>query len=129
MQQPISHHLPLRRLLQINIILPLSGRIDTFRGFMDKLGSLILRHDRRLFLTVVYFGHEGLQEVRNIITSASKEAKFRHIKLLTLNETFSRGKALQVGQFVFRGVIKGRNKTFISFLYFNICWNSLESMC
>lgn len=79
----------------INIILPLSGRIDTFRGFMDKLGSLILRHDRRLFLTVVYFGHEGLQEVRNIITSASKEAKFRHIKLLTLNETFSRGKALQ----------------------------------
>lgn len=81
----------------INIILPLSGRIDTFRGFMDKLGSIILRHDRRLFLTVVYFGHEGLQEVRNIITSASKEAKFRHIKLLTLNETFSRGKALQVG--------------------------------
>ncbi len=41
---------------------------------------------------------EGLQEVRNIITSASKEAKFRHIKLLTLNETFSRGKALQVGE-------------------------------
>ena len=78
--------------------MPLSGRIDTFRGFMDKLGSLILRHDRRLFLTVVYFGHEGLQEVRNIITSASKEAKFRHIKLLTLNETFSRGKALQVSE-------------------------------
>ncbi|KAG0711348.1 Chondroitin sulfate N-acetylgalactosaminyltransferase 2 [Chionoecetes opilio] len=81
----------------INIILPLSGRIDTFRGFMDKLATLILRHDRRLFLTVVYFGHEGLQAVRNIITAASKEAKFRHIKLLTLNETFSRGKALQVG--------------------------------
>lgn len=71
---------------------------------MDKLGSLILRHDRRLFLTVVYFGHEGLQEVRNIITSASKEAKFRHIKLLTLNETFSRGKALQVsGMFISTG--------------------------
>lgn len=81
----------------INIVLPLSGRTETFRGFMDKLVTIILRHDRRVFLTVVYFGHEGLQEVRNIITNASKEAKFRHIKLLTLNETFSRGKALQVG--------------------------------
>ncbi|XP_066957592.1 chondroitin sulfate N-acetylgalactosaminyltransferase 1-like [Macrobrachium rosenbergii] len=81
----------------VNIVLPLSGRTDTFRGFMDKLVAVILRHDRRVFLTVVYFGHEGLQEVRNIITNASKEAKFRHIKLLTLNETFSRGKALQVG--------------------------------
>lgn len=81
---------------QINIILPLSGRTETFRGFMKKLTGLVLRHDRRLFLTVVYFGTEGLREVRNIITSASREAKFRHIKLLTLNETFSRGKALQV---------------------------------
>ncbi|XP_071541616.1 LOW QUALITY PROTEIN: chondroitin sulfate N-acetylgalactosaminyltransferase 2-like [Panulirus ornatus] len=81
----------------INIVLPLSGRTETFRGFMDKLVTVILRHDRRVFLTVVYFGHEGLQQVRNIITNASKEAKFRHIKLLTLNETFSRGKALQVG--------------------------------
>jgi len=81
----------------INIVLPLSGRIDTFKGFMDKLVNIILKHDKRIFLTVVYFGYEGLQEVRNIITNASKEAKFRHIKLLTLNETFSRGKALQVG--------------------------------
>ncbi|ROT76333.1 Chondroitin sulfate N-acetylgalactosaminyltransferase 2 [Penaeus vannamei] len=64
----------------INIVLPLSGRTETFRGFMDKLVTIILRHDRRVFLTVVYFGHEGLQEVRNIITNASKEAKFRHIK-------------------------------------------------
>ena len=70
--------------------------MDTFKGFMEKLVTIILRHDRRIFLTVVYFGQDGLQEARNIITKASKQAKFRHIKLLTLNETFSRGKALQV---------------------------------
>ncbi|KAB7504300.1 Chondroitin sulfate N-acetylgalactosaminyltransferase 2 [Armadillidium nasatum] len=81
----------------VNIVLPLAGRLDTFKRFMEKLVKLILRHDRRVFLTVVYFGYEGLQEVRNIITKASKQSNFRHIKLLTLNETFSRGKALQVG--------------------------------
>lgn len=82
----------------MNIVLPLAGRLDTFKGFMEKLVKLILRHDRRIFLTVVYFGYEGLQEVRNIITKASKQSNFRHIKLLTLNETFSRGKALQVSR-------------------------------
>ena len=77
--------------------------MDTFKGFMEKLVTVILRHDRRIFLTVVYFGHEGLQEARNIITKASKQAKFRHIKLLTLNETFSRGKALQVRETALQG--------------------------
>ena len=81
---------------QINIILPLSGRLQTFQRFMTKLTTVILPHDRRIFLTVVYFGDDGLQRARNIITRASREANFRKIKLLTLNETFSRGKALQV---------------------------------
>ncbi|KAF2349682.1 Chondroitin N-acetylgalactosaminyltransferase [Trinorchestia longiramus] len=81
----------------INIILPLSGRLQTFQRFMTKLTTVILPHDRRIFLTVVYFGDVGLQRARNIITKASREANFRMVKLLTLNETFSRGKALQVG--------------------------------
>ncbi|XP_018021993.1 uncharacterized protein LOC108678155 [Hyalella azteca] len=81
----------------INIILPLSGRLQTFQRFMTKLTTVILPHDRRIFLTVVYFGDDGLQRARNIITKASRDASFRMVKLLTLNETFSRGKALQVG--------------------------------
>lgn len=81
----------------INVILPLSGRIDTFRSFMDKFVKVAIRYDRRVYLTVVYFGQEGLHDVRLILTRVSREAKFRNIKLLTLNETFSRGKGLHIG--------------------------------
>ncbi|KAG8185515.1 hypothetical protein JTE90_019769 [Oedothorax gibbosus] len=81
----------------INIILPLSGRIDKFRNFMDKFVKVGIRHDRRIFLTVVYFGIEGLQDVQQLLSKVSKDTKFRNFKLLTLNDTFSRGKGLQVG--------------------------------
>ncbi|KFM81727.1 Chondroitin sulfate N-acetylgalactosaminyltransferase 1, partial [Stegodyphus mimosarum] len=81
----------------INVILPLSGRIDIFRTFMDRFAKVAIKHDKKVFLTVVYFGDEGLHEVRVILTKISREAKFRNLKLLTLNETFSRGKGLQVG--------------------------------
>lgn len=81
----------------INVILPLSGRIDKFRNFMDKFVKVGIRHDRRIFLTVVYFGLEGLLEVQQLLSKVSKDTKFRNFKLLTLNDTFSRGKGLQVG--------------------------------
>ncbi|XP_076318118.1 chondroitin sulfate N-acetylgalactosaminyltransferase 2-like [Tachypleus tridentatus] len=81
----------------INLILPLSGRIDKFRSFMEKFVKVGIKLDKRIFLTVVYFGEDGLQDVRIILTKISRENHFRNIKLLTLNETFSRGKGLQVG--------------------------------
>lgn len=81
----------------INVILPLSGRIDKFRNFMDKFVKVGIRHDKRIFLTVVYFGLEGLSDVQAILTKVSHDTKFRNFKLLTLNDTFSRGKGLHVG--------------------------------
>lgn len=81
----------------INVILPLSGRIDVFRTFMDRFTKVAIKHDKKVFLTVVYFGEEGLHEIRVILTKISRESKFRNLKLLTLNETFSRGKGLQAG--------------------------------
>uniref|UniRef100_A0A2L2YLH8 Hexosyltransferase n=1 Tax=Parasteatoda tepidariorum TaxID=114398 RepID=A0A2L2YLH8_PARTP len=81
----------------VNVILPLSGRIDKFRNFMDKFVKVGIKHDRRIFLTVVYFGLDGLAEVQQLLTKISKDTKFRNFRLLTLNDTFSRGKGLHVG--------------------------------
>lgn len=78
----------------IHIILPLSGRIATFQGFMDKFVKIALKNDRRVQLTVVYFGEDGLSEARQIMKRivAQKSAYSSNLKLLALNETFSRGK-------------------------------------
>lgn len=81
----------------INIILPLSGRTQTFQGFMDKFSKIAIKNDKHVYLTVVYFGEEGLSEIRTILSKVSRDTHFKNLKLLTLNETFSRSKGLRVG--------------------------------
>lgn len=85
----------------IHIILPLSGRTATFQSFMDKFVKIGLKNDRRVHLTVVYFGEEGLSEARNIMSrvlmTKNSGGNAQNLRLLALNETFSRGKGLRVG--------------------------------
>ncbi|KAK7869836.1 hypothetical protein R5R35_008053 [Gryllus longicercus] len=85
----------------IHIILPLSGRTATFQSFMDKFVKIALKNDRRVHLTVVYFGEEGLSEARAIMSrvllTKNSGANSHNLRLLALNETFSRGKGLRVG--------------------------------
>ncbi|KAJ8888320.1 hypothetical protein PR048_007807 [Dryococelus australis] len=82
----------------IHIVLPLSGRTATFHGFMDKFAKIALKNDRRVRLTVVYFGEEGLGEARAIMSRRGGGAGGGgNLRLLALNETFSRGKGLRVG--------------------------------
>lgn len=85
----------------IHIILPLSGRTATFQGFMDKFVKIGLKNDRRVHLTVVYFGEEGLNEARSIMSrvlmTKNSGGNANNLRLLALNETFSRGKGLRVG--------------------------------
>lgn len=80
----------------IHIILPLSGRTSTFQSFMDKFVKIALKNDRRVHLTVVYFGEEGLLEARSIMSRVlgmkNSGGNSSNLKLLALNETFSRGK-------------------------------------
>ncbi|XP_049546487.1 chondroitin sulfate N-acetylgalactosaminyltransferase 2-like [Anopheles darlingi] len=85
----------------IYIVLPLSGRISTFQSFMDKYVKIALKHDKYVHLTVVYFGDYGLSEARTIMSRVigmkNSGGTASNLKLLALNETFSRAKALRVG--------------------------------
>ncbi|CAG9773031.1 unnamed protein product [Ceutorhynchus assimilis] len=85
----------------IHIILPLSGRTATFQNFMDKFVKISLKNDKRVHLTVVYFGEEGLAEARSIMSrvlmTKNSGGNANNLRLLALNETFSRGKGLRVG--------------------------------
>lgn len=82
----------------IHIILPLSGRTATFQSFMDKFVKIALKNDRRVHLTVVYFGEDGLSETRSIMSrvlgTKNSGGNSSNLKLLALNETFSRGKSI-----------------------------------
>lgn len=81
----------------INLILPLKNRIDSFLQFMNRFTEIVILKDKRVFLTVVYFGSEGLMEAKNIMSSVAKNTGYKHLRLINLNENFSRGRGLQVG--------------------------------
>ena len=81
----------------INIVLPLAGRTEKFIAFMERFVQVCIKTDKRTFLTVVYFGTEGLNEVKTSVAKVTTDHSFKHIKLVTLNEPFSRGRGLQVG--------------------------------
>ena len=87
----------------INLVLPLSGRVDTFRVFMDQFITVCIKQDRRIYLTVVYFGVEGLKDVKTIMSRTAKTHRFKHMKLVTLNETFTRGRGLRIGTLNWKG--------------------------
>ncbi|XP_049948643.1 chondroitin sulfate N-acetylgalactosaminyltransferase 2-like [Schistocerca serialis cubense] len=74
----------------VHVLLPLAGRTAAFRAFIDKFVRIALRNDRRVQLTVVYFGEEGLAEARAAMSRAQP------LRLLALNESFSRGRGLRV---------------------------------
>ncbi|XP_059802497.1 chondroitin sulfate N-acetylgalactosaminyltransferase 2 isoform X2 [Hypanus sabinus] len=81
----------------INIIVPLSGRTEAFAQFMQNFRDVCIQQDRQIYLTVVYFGQEGLEEVRRILEVTSSETNFHNYTLVSLADEFSRGRGLDMG--------------------------------
>ncbi|EDV58133.1 chondroitin sulfate N-acetylgalactosaminyltransferase 1 [Drosophila erecta] len=80
---PPTHSPPI-----IHVILPLAGRLHSFRSFLQMFAKL---EDRRLELIVVYFGTSGLGQAKSLA------GRTQRTQFLALNETFSRAKALRLG--------------------------------
>ncbi|XP_013363848.1 PREDICTED: chondroitin sulfate N-acetylgalactosaminyltransferase 2 isoform X2 [Chinchilla lanigera] len=81
----------------INIIVPLAQRTEAFTQFMQNFRDVCIHQDKRIHLTVVYFGKEGLSEVKSILESVTSESNFHNYTLVSLNEEFNRGRGLNVG--------------------------------
>uniref|UniRef100_A0A8C8DPT7 Hexosyltransferase n=1 Tax=Oryzias sinensis TaxID=183150 RepID=A0A8C8DPT7_9TELE len=87
----------------VNIIVPLAGRVDTFSQFLHNFREVCVQQDRRVHLTVVYFGQEGLQDVTSSLEKMSREESFSNYTLIPLEEEFSRGRGLDVGAHAWTG--------------------------
>ncbi|XP_015232586.1 PREDICTED: chondroitin sulfate N-acetylgalactosaminyltransferase 1-like [Cyprinodon variegatus] len=81
----------------INIIVPLSGRVDAFRQFITNFREVCIQEDGRVHLTVVYFGRDQIDQVKAVLDQTTRETRFRSFTLIQLNEEFSRGRGLDVG--------------------------------
>ncbi|KAK6293407.1 chondroitin sulfate N-acetylgalactosaminyltransferase 2 [Coregonus clupeaformis] len=81
----------------INIIVPLAGRTDAFSQFLHNFRDVCIKHDRGVHLTVVYFGQEGLREVKSYLEKMSREESFSNYTLIPVDEEFSRGRGLDIG--------------------------------
>lgn len=83
--------------LVINVIVPLAERTEAFSQFMQNFRDVCIHQDKRIHLTVVYFGKEGLSKVKSILESIASESDFHNYTLISLNEEFNRGRGLNVG--------------------------------
>ena len=87
----------------INVIVPLSGRIDKFHDFIERFLNVGVRYDQKVFLTVVYFGMKGRDELRSIMRKLEETENFKNFKLIFTDQEFSRGAGLQKGAEVWEG--------------------------
>ena len=82
----------------INLIVPLSGRVDRFRQFIEVFKNVCIQLDGHVFLTVVFYGTKrDLHEVAAILERLKTEHSFWNFRLIARAKVFSRGQALNDG--------------------------------
>ncbi len=79
----------------IHMIVPLSGRLEAFKLFMQRFVTLVIKPKEAVFLSVVYFGIENADEIKQTIDDVQKTHDFTNITYMQVSELFSRGRAIQ----------------------------------
>ena len=80
----------------VHIIMSLSQRIDAFQQFLQRFRQLAAQ-DNNVDLTVVYFGHDGLEKVQSLVSKFNARQNSDVVHLLTTAGAFLRGHGLQIG--------------------------------
>ncbi|GLG95693.1 Hexosyltransferase, partial [Gryllus bimaculatus] len=101
----LSSHLPKKtptvKDKLINFILPLSGRIETFKRFIAVFEDVCLKNDEKVSLIVVVFPHEKEITSSNetIKLMNNLQRRYPDVRLLSIlvNEQFARAMALEMG--------------------------------
>ncbi|BES87226.1 Chondroitin [Nesidiocoris tenuis] len=84
----------------IHFILPLSGRFDTFRRFVQTYETECLKTKERASLTVVLYPstqENTLQRIIDTMKGLQKQYPAADLKYVTMYEEFARAKALSIG--------------------------------
>lgn len=87
----------------INLVLPLSGRLERFQNFIDLFINVCIKKDKNVYLTVVLYGEKDFQFVKKILHGLEKDYGFRKYELVMRDKEFSRGRALNDGVIYWKG--------------------------
>lgn len=94
--EPIFHFTNQTEKTLINFVLPLSGRFEVFKRFLRLYETHCVKNDERTRLYIILYNDDSspddLQRTRDLINRLTYD-----IRLIEVNESFSRGKALQYG--------------------------------
>ena len=78
-------------------------RLETFKQFLETFTETCIQNDQLIFLTIVYFGEEGLQDTQNVLNEKMMAHNFTDYKFIAKNEEFSRGQGLHAGAAAWNG--------------------------
>ena len=87
----------------INLILPLSGRLERFQQFVDMFVEVCIKSDRNVFLTVVLYGASDFNNVKTTLKDIEATYGYKKYQLIMRNKPFSRGRALHDGVMYWSG--------------------------
>lgn len=87
----------------INLILPLSGRLERFQQFVDMFVEVCIKNDKNVFLTVVLYGALDFNHVKTTLKDLEATYGFKKYQLIMRDKPFSRGRALHDGVMYWSG--------------------------